>query len=75
VGGLCRERTAHSRRQTSAQPFHRIRWRAKVDLNPVLTHHELFIHYGSPMISAANTVLVPTRVSKSRVPRCGVLGD
>jgi hypothetical protein len=48
----------------SAQPFHRIRWRAKVDLNPVLTHHELFIHYGSPMISAANTVLVPTRVSK-----------
>jgi hypothetical protein len=48
----------------SAQPFHRIRWRAKVDLNPVLTHHALLIHYGSPMISAANTVLVPTRVSK-----------
>jgi hypothetical protein len=48
----------------SAQPFHRIRWRAKVDLNPALTHHALFIHYGSPMISAANTVLVPTRVSK-----------
>src|SRR5262245_41960938 len=47
----------------AAQPFHQIRWRAKVDLNPVLTHHELLIHYGSPMISAANTVLVPTRVS------------
>src|SRR5215470_2266403 len=45
------------------QPFHRIRWRAKVDLHPVLSGHELLIHYGSPMITAANTVLVPTRVS------------
>src|SRR5215475_2027734 len=45
------------------QPFRRIRWRAKVDLAPVLVHGELPIHYGSPMITAANTVLVPTRVS------------
>jgi hypothetical protein len=45
------------------QPFKRIRWRAKVDLAPVLVNNELLIHYGSPMISAANTVLVPTRVS------------
>jgi len=44
------------------QPLKRIRWRAKVDLHPILTHGELFIHYGSPMITAANTVLVPTRV-------------
>jgi len=47
-----------------AQPFRRIRWRAKVDLAPVLSFGELLIHYGSPMITAANTVLVPTRVSK-----------
>jgi hypothetical protein len=46
-----------------AQPFHRIRWRAKVDLAPDLLGGVLPIHYGSPMISAANTVLVPTRVS------------
>jgi hypothetical protein len=46
-----------------AQPFRRIRWRAKVDLAPVLAHGALLIHYGSPMITAANTVLVPTRVS------------
>ena len=45
------------------QPFHRIRWRAKVDLHLVLSGHELLIHYGAPMITAANTVLVPTRVS------------
>jgi hypothetical protein len=45
------------------QPFRRIRWRAKVDLAPPLEHGALLIHYGSPMITAANTVLVPTRVS------------
>ena len=45
------------------QPFHRIRWRAKVDLAPVLVGGALLIHYGSPMITTANTVLVPTRVS------------
>ncbi len=49
---------------TPAQPFHRIRWRAPVDLHPNLEFGELLIHYGSPMITAANTVLVPTRVSR-----------
>jgi hypothetical protein len=45
------------------QPFGRIRWSAKVDLAPVVVNGTLPIHYGSPMITAANTVLVPTRVS------------
>jgi hypothetical protein len=45
------------------QRFKRIRWRAKVDLAPPLVQGTLPIHYGSPMITAANTVLVPTRVS------------
>jgi hypothetical protein len=45
------------------QPFKRIRWRAKVDQHPVLVNRELLIHYGSPMITTANTVLVPTRIS------------
>src|SRR5215831_10016863 len=45
------------------QPFRQIRWRAKVDLAPAVIFGELLIHYGSPMITAANTVLVPTRIS------------
>src|SRR5215469_6783453 len=47
----------------AAQPLKRIRWHAKVDRAPVLVGNELLIHYGSPMITGANTVLVPTRVS------------
>jgi hypothetical protein len=49
--------------QERPQSFGRIRWRAKVDLAPVVVSGTLPIHYGSPMITAANTVLVPTRVS------------
>ena len=45
------------------QPLKRIRWRVKVDLAPVLVVKALLAHYGSPMITAANTVLVPTRIS------------
>jgi hypothetical protein len=45
------------------QAFRRIRWTAKVDLSPPLLFDTLPIHYGSPMITAANTVLVPTRKS------------
>src|SRR5215831_17667397 len=47
------------------QPLTGIRWQANVDLAPVLVNSELLIHYGSPMITGANTVLVPTRVSAS----------
>ena len=45
------------------QPLKRIRWRTKVDLDPVLVVKSLLAHYGSPMITDANTVLVPTRIS------------
>src|SRR6516165_4414585 len=46
-----------------AQPLKRIRWRAKVDLHPIVIQGQLTTNYASPMITAANTVLVPTRVS------------
>jgi hypothetical protein len=43
------------------QPLSRIRWSVKVDLSPQLVGGDLPIHYGSPMISGANTVLVPVK--------------
>jgi hypothetical protein len=43
----------------ASQPLKVIHWHAKVDLNPPTG--EIFIHYGSPLITAANTVIVPVK--------------
>src|SRR5436190_1444170 len=45
----------------SSQLPQRIRWSTPVDLNPQYSDGELFIHYGSPLITARNTVLVPVK--------------
>src|SRR5689334_176422 len=41
----------------AAQSLARIRWQTPVDLDPELKNGELVIHYGSPLITAANTVI------------------
>jgi len=43
----------------SSQPLTTIHWHAPVDLNPPTG--EIFIHYGSPLVTAANTVIVPVK--------------
>jgi hypothetical protein len=47
---------------TAAQPLNKIHWSTPVDLNPP-SGGDLFIHYGSISITAANTVLVPVRTA------------
>jgi hypothetical protein len=42
-----------------SQPYSSIHWHAPVDLNP--PQGEIFIHYGSPLVTAANTVIVPVK--------------
>jgi hypothetical protein len=48
-----------------ADPLSRIAWSTPVDLDPQHAggqpDGDLFIHYGSPMITAANTVIVPVK--------------
>lgn len=44
------------------QALGRVRWTAPVDWTPQRINGELLVHYGSPMITAANTVVVPTRI-------------
>ncbi len=46
---------------TPPQAFGSIHWTAAVDAAPQLSGGELLIHYASPMITAANTVLLPVK--------------
>jgi hypothetical protein len=42
-----------------SQPLNSIHWHMPVDLHP--PQGEIFIHYGSPLVTAANTVIVPVK--------------
>jgi uncharacterized protein (TIGR03437 family) len=44
-----------------SQPLDRIRWSTPVDLSPQYTGTDLLIHYGSPLLTAQNTVIVPVK--------------
>ncbi len=43
----------------AAQPLSTIHWHVPVDLDPPTG--EILIHYGSPLVTAANTVIVPVK--------------
>jgi hypothetical protein len=47
----------------ASQPLNHILWQTPVDLSvPTNNTGELFIHYGSPLITRSNTVIVPVKV-------------
>jgi len=45
-----------------ARPLNQILWQTPVDLNPQYSGSELLIHYGSPLVTRSNTVIVPVKV-------------
>ncbi len=45
--------------EVASQPFGKIHWSVPVDL--AVPTGEIFIHYGSPVITAENTVIVPVK--------------
>lgn len=45
-----------------AQKIGRIVWTTPIDLKPQLTGGELLIHYGSPIVTARNTLILPVKV-------------
>jgi hypothetical protein len=45
----------------ASQPLQAIRWQTPVDLQPQYSGNELLIHYGSPLITPSNTVIVPVK--------------
>jgi hypothetical protein len=46
---------------TGIQAMNAVLWQTPVDLLPPYAGSELFIHYGSPIVSAAGTVVLPVR--------------
>ena len=44
-----------------AQALNRIRWQTPVDLQPQYSGSSLLVHYGSPLVTAGNTVIVPVK--------------
>src|ERR1700690_4312127 len=49
----------------ASQPLNHILWQTAVDLDPQYSGGELFIHYGSPLITRSNTVIVPVKTGAS----------
>ncbi len=49
----------------ASQSLDTIRWQTPVDLNPQYSGNDLLIHYGSPIVTAANTVIVPVKTGAS----------
>lgn len=45
----------------ASQALNQIHWQTPVDLQPQYSGSALLIHYGSPLITAANTVIVPVK--------------
>jgi hypothetical protein len=46
-----------------SQSLIQIRWQTPVDLQPQYSGAELLIHYGSPLVTSLNTVIVPVKTS------------
>jgi hypothetical protein len=49
----------------ASQPLNRILWQTPVDLNPQYYNGVIYIHYGSPLITRSNTVIVPVKTGAS----------
>jgi hypothetical protein len=44
-----------------SQPLAQIIWQTPVDLHPQFQGDDLHVHYGSPLITTANTVIIPVK--------------
>ncbi|MEY2538130.1 MAG: hypothetical protein QOG67_1870 [Verrucomicrobiota bacterium] len=45
----------------ASQPLGHILWQTPVDLNPQFDGNDLHIHYGSPIVTRANTIIIPIK--------------
>jgi autotransporter-associated beta strand protein len=47
--------------QVGSQPLQSVHWSTQVDLDPQIDGGDIFAHYGSPVITPGNTVIVPVK--------------
>ncbi len=59
--GFARDSQHTALSTAESQPLDRIHWQTPVDLSPQYEGSELLIHYGSPLVTARNTVIVPVK--------------
>ena len=65
-GGYGHEAQHDAIASVASQPLNHILWHTPVDLSvPTNNTGELFIHYGSPLITRSNTVIVPVKTGAS----------
>ena len=54
---------------TASQPLNRVVWQTQVDLQPQYSGNgSLLVHYGSPLMTQANTVIAPVKTGAAAVP-------
>jgi len=49
----------------ASQPLSNTHWSTPVDLHPEKSSGEILIHYGSPLVTPANTVIVPVKTGQN----------
>src|SRR5262249_30910274 len=59
--GFARDAQHTALSTVASQPLDTIRWQTPVDLNPQFRGSHLLIHYGSPMATAAGTIVIPVK--------------
>lgn len=60
-GGYARDAQHSALSTVASAPLSRIRWQTAVDRRPQFLGDSLLAHYGSPVITQANTVIVPVK--------------
>ena len=63
--GYARNAQHSAQSAIQSQSLGRIVWQTPVDLQPQYSGNDLLIHYGSPVITSANTVIVPVKTGAS----------
>ncbi len=62
--GFARDAQHSATGAVATQPLSRLLWRTQVDLDQFLNGSSLLTHYGSPVITLRNTVLIPVKTGR-----------